>query len=368
MAWPGEDGQPSHYSFFVDDRPMGRRFLTLDAARGVAAVIVAMFHFGLGARASGQLAVDFFFMLSGFVVAYAYTRRLEGGLAWREFVRIRLARLYPTYLFSLGLMAVFFLLQAYWGRAPSDPWLVLRTFAFAILLTPRLAMGRGYAGPYPLNGPAWSIFWELIVNFIFAAVHNRLTKRVLGVIVAAGAVGMTLMCLQEGRIDGGASWRSFWDGALRAGFGFSVGVLLFRLRGHVAAKTSFQASVAVVAALAAALVFTPNNGLLQLAVVLGLFPLLLWMGVGCEPPERLAPLCAAAGRVSYPLYMIHMPLLAFANAAAARWPLLAEHKPLTRLCLLILAIAAAWAVDRYWDQPAHRWLAAKTRRQAASVA
>lgn len=90
------------------------RYHTLDAMRGVAALLVAVFHFGQGLAGPGQggqglglgrnfapqgyLAVDLFFGLSGFVIALNYAGRLRAGMPWQSFARLRFIRLYPIYL------------------------------------------------------------------------------------------------------------------------------------------------------------------------------------------------------------------------------------------------------------------------------
>ena len=71
------------------------RFVSLDGLRGIAAIAVMLFHVSLGYMPGGSLAVDFFFCLSGFVIALAFGKRFANGLSFRAFAKARFARLYP---------------------------------------------------------------------------------------------------------------------------------------------------------------------------------------------------------------------------------------------------------------------------------
>src|SRR3954453_14099780 len=102
-----------------------RLFHSLDAARGVAAIAVVVYHshllFGAQWFQSGFLAVDFFFGLSGFVIAHAYGSRLTTGrMTTREFMRARFIRLYPLYLLALALIVLTLVIM--WALSMNLPW------------------------------------------------------------------------------------------------------------------------------------------------------------------------------------------------------------------------------------------------------
>jgi len=176
---------------------MGNRLHSLDGLRGVSALIVLLFHIGRcvapnGIFAHGYLAVDVFFLMSGFVIANAYENRLLEGFGVFAFIRARVRRLAPVYWAGtlLGMACV----------APTLIWrdgvfdgdtatLLVVVILFAFLLVP---IGRLVLA-FPFNGPAWSLFAELVVNVFYAICVRRLGIRALLAIVFVGfAISATL--------------------------------------------------------------------------------------------------------------------------------------------------------------------------------
>ena len=145
------------------------RYEILDGLRGVAAIVVVLFHmfecYSPGPMEQiinhGYLAVDFFFALSGFVVAYAYDDRWDRMGLW-DFFKRRVVRLHPMAVFGTLLCACFF----YLGAGPSYP-LVEGTPWYVLLLTllwcctlvpmpPALDI-RGWGCNNPINDPTWTL-------------------------------------------------------------------------------------------------------------------------------------------------------------------------------------------------------------------
>jgi peptidoglycan/LPS O-acetylase OafA/YrhL len=119
----------------------------LDGLRGIAALIVLIYHalgptYGIAGFRGGFLAVDFFFMLSGFVVARAYEQRLADGLSFAGFLKIRFDRLYPTIAAGVLIGAVAFM-------ATGKPALILTLMS--LLMIPSLSHRDGL---FPVNGPS----------------------------------------------------------------------------------------------------------------------------------------------------------------------------------------------------------------------
>ncbi|MGZ8408081.1 MAG: acyltransferase family protein, partial [Caulobacteraceae bacterium] len=157
-----------------------RTFAALDGVRGVAALAVMLFHTGtwpvIGRMfPSAYLAVDLFFALSGFVVAHAYGARMANGMGVRAFLRARFVRLWP--LFALG-MAVG--LSAYVIRSlrfdEFDLWALTKSFALQASFLPDLSTRTTDGRMFPMNGPAWSLFFELAVNVVFAFTALMLSR------------------------------------------------------------------------------------------------------------------------------------------------------------------------------------------------
>src|SRR5665213_808430 len=182
-----------------------RSFVTLDGLRGIAALAVvtrhapAFFSFisiyvlpldgskvpiPVGPFRESYLAVDFFFALSGFVLAHAYGDRLRGGMSATRFMTIRLIRLYPLYFLALLISLPLFL----WGfaRGGIAPTYPMSNWLFAVLFLPSLASPNAL---FPLNYPAWSLFFELLANAAFGLIGRHLENTLLlSIVMFSGLV------------------------------------------------------------------------------------------------------------------------------------------------------------------------------------
>ncbi|MGE0829924.1 MAG: acyltransferase family protein, partial [Hyphomonadaceae bacterium] len=145
------------------------RFLALDGLRGIAAVAVLLRHFGSAAGPvrlpESYLAVDLFFLLSGFVLAHAYEQRLRAGMSFWDFLKARFIRLYPLYFLgtAIGAAGAFWLASRNWGHAEFGEMLGSLSFNLAFLPS-----AFHEHNPFPYNGPAWSLFYEMLASVIFA--------------------------------------------------------------------------------------------------------------------------------------------------------------------------------------------------------
>ena len=209
------------------------RFLLLDGLRGVAALAVVFDH--VPPNAIGDLipqrylAVDFFFVLSGFVLAHAYGPRLAASWPPLSFMRVRLIRLYPLYLagsligFSVAALGAI----RGWGGDLSE---VLVTAAFGVFFLPTLLNMNSIGVLYPLNGPAWSLFFELVANFFYALIARFLSGRMLALILSVSAVLLSIALFNHADVRGpGWQWSHFDAGLARVVFDFFVGVAIDRL-------------------------------------------------------------------------------------------------------------------------------------------
>lgn len=327
-------------------RSAGQRFLLLDGLRGVAAFAVILDHVPggvLGDLAPGRyLAVDFFFVLSGFVLAHAYGRRLEQGWSPLAFMTARLIRLYPMYLLGLliGLaLSVLGLLRGWLGPGWSD---VITTALLGLLFLPAPPMPAfGGGALYPFNGPAWSLFFELIANLIYALIARMLSWRVLGVILAVGAVAVVYTINRHAGTGGpGWLWEHVDAGLARVIFDFFAGVAIHRIWTvqRIPALPWWGALLAFLAVIA-----VPATGVWRVvydsAAALVLMPLLVALSTGSRVSGVVARMCATFGLLSYGVYVIHVPLFATLGVAAA-----ALHIDLGEGPMLALAVAAASAV------------------------
>jgi peptidoglycan/LPS O-acetylase OafA/YrhL len=214
-----------------------RHYLALDGLRGVAAIGVVTYHicgyFRLGfAPAHAYLAVDFFFMLSGFVIAHAYDRRLASGFGVLGFLAVRLVRLYPLVLLGLAIGTALFLMRAVSTHEMRAGSVLLAAATNALLLpSPALTYLRPWA--FPTDTPLWSLAFELWVNILYAATFKFTPRAGLMAALAVGGVLVVWTSLAFGGLNVGYAWHDFYLGGARVLFPFLMGVLLARrLRGH----------------------------------------------------------------------------------------------------------------------------------------
>ncbi len=304
--------------------------------RGYAAFAVMAFHLtGFALPRSGFLAVDVFFMLSGFVLAGAYEDRLRAGLTVRRFLAERLVRLYPLYL--LGVTGGLLLALPAAAGAAAREWL-----ANLVFLAPP-SPGGGAA--FWLDPPMWSLSLEMGVNLLFAAIAWRLSNRALALVVGlAGAVfALGVLLAGDGNIGGANDVAALGFGHARVMFGFPLGWLAWRLRHRLAglgtARGARLATLAIVAAL-----LSPAGWATTLTALFVVFPLALAaLTFGPQPTGWLGRLNARAGALSYPLYATHAFSLALFESVLRGW-----GWP-QALLVAAAALAVAWLAMKTLD-------------------
>lgn len=369
---------------FADSKP---HYELLDGLRGVAALVVIWYHVFEGFATSpvdqrfnhGYLAVDFFFILSGFVVGYAYDDRWKRRtLSFGGFIKRRLIRLHPMVVLGAVLGAVTFCLQGsvQWDGTPVSFSSVLLALLLGLFLIPALPGSapevRGNGEMYPLNGPTWSLFFEYIGNLCYALFLRRLPTRWLAGFVTLTGAGLAAFAVGNGSGYGhlGVGWsladHNLVGGFLRLLFAFPMGLLLSRVFRPVAVRGAFWiCSLAIVGLLSVPYVGDGTapwmNGLYDTVCVLVLFPLLVWLGASGRATDRkTSGICKFLGDISYPVYVIHYPFMYLFYAwlwrgdaipFAEAWPVAAG--------LFAGSILLAWMVLKVYDEPVRRWL---TRR------
>ena len=212
----------------------------LDGLRGVAALIVIVYHvFELlpGTPVPhGYLAVDFFFILSGFVIGYAYDSRW-GKMTTGGFFKRRLIRLHPMVVMGAVIGAVTFLIQGSvkWDGSHVGTGLVMLAMLCAMFMIPAAPGSsyevRGNGEMFPLNGPSWSLFFEYIGNILYAILLRRLPKWALAVLCAVSGVLLACISARDGFLGVGWSMldNGFWEGLVRMLFPYTVGMLMARV-------------------------------------------------------------------------------------------------------------------------------------------
>lgn len=358
-----------------------RHYPILDGLRGVAALIVVTFHLFEAHAASrfvqiinhGYLAVDFFFVLSGFVIGYAYDDRWK-TMSTADFFKRRLIRLHPMIVIAMIIGAIMFYFQG--GQASPNVdktplWLLLVVMVIGMTLIP---VGpaldiRGWGEMHPLVGPAWSLFFEYVGNILYALVVRRFSKLVLSLFVFAAGCATLHYCLTGPNGDVIGGW-SIVPAQLKLGFirllyPFFAGLLLSRIVkvGHV--KHAFLlCSVIIAAALAWPRIGGAQdlwmNGLYEALCIILVFPLVVWLGASGQVTSGLsARVSTFLGAISYPVYIVHYPFVYTYTAwvqnnqvaVAQGWPV--------AIGTVLFCVLLAWLCLTFYDVPVRRWLTTK---------
>lgn len=341
----------------------GRRttFEVLNGLRGIAAIAVVNMHmavyFGPLHSANVALAVDFFFVLSGFVIAFAYEERLRAGLPLRRFVLARVIRLYPLYLLGLimGIAVKLTLDQIVY------PVALCATIAANLFMLPFPVQLDQYATSlFPLNFPAWSLFFELIANIGYAALGARLTNPRLALAIGAGFLGLVAAGVIAGSLDVGTLRWQVLGGLARVTFSFFVGVALYRLWRIRPTRLAIHPALLFVL-LPLPLLLKPGGPfgwLYELAVVACYMPMIVWLGAGSYARDGWLHASVALGALSYPLYMIHAPVWIAIRMLEGWAPTstLIGYAPWSGIAITATLCAVAWWLDKAVDFPLRRRL------------
>jgi peptidoglycan/LPS O-acetylase OafA/YrhL len=289
-----------------------KHYEILDGLRGVAAISVVIFHFlewlytdpSKNLFAHSFLAVDFFFCLSGFVIAYAYDDRIE-KMGVLEFFKSRLIRLHPLVIFGsiLGLIGYFLVpFGDIENRSISE---LLLIFICSLLLIPFPIMKERYGNNFGLNAPAWSLFWEYIANIVYSLILYRLSRRFLLLLTFIAGIVLIYVSYNSQNLMGGWDDNTFLDGAARVSYSFLAGILVYRFKWIIPSKLGF---LGLTLLLIPAFLFPFNkqwNYITEPHIVLFYFPFLIALGAGTATSAKTKKICAFFGKISYPLYMSH---------------------------------------------------------------
>lgn len=299
---------------------MKRYFTTLDGCRGVAAIIIAADHVlplvGISGSKFGFLGLDFFFMLSGFIIAHAYERRLSSDMGFAAFLKIRVFRLHP--LLILGTIIPVALLCATSGETD------VQLYALAILgilMVPTSFVDVSTSGStqdilaFPINGPSWSMFAEYIENAIYGMLAKYLNLYYISAALIVSAILEIALVVHYGTLSVGYMRQMVWLSLIRIQFPFIMGIGI-----NMVYKSGFLSTirprpilpVLMLVVILSAPIALPTVAFSLIAVFL-IIPLIVIMGVAVEQEQsKQDPVLTFLGTISYPLYVLHMPIMMFA--------------------------------------------------------
>jgi len=355
--------------FKIESSKPKQHFEILDGLRGIAAVAIVIFHFmeivhppNENFIAHGFLAVDFFFCLSGFVIAYAYHDRID-KMKLTDFFKLRLIRLHPLVVFGsvLGLLA--FLFDPFGGHPETyETGKLILIFLASVFLIPFPVMADRYFNIFGLNAPGWSLFWEYVANILYALFLYKLSRRLLFLVTILAGAGICFVSQRAGgSLMGGWNGETFWDGFGRISYSFLAGMLIYRSNWIIKSKLGFIA-LSVLLLLAFVLPFSDFNWLTEPLVVLLYFPLLIVLGAGATLKPGFKKLCIFFGKISYPLYMTHYAAMwIFANYYTKYKP---ETPQLTFIIITgtIFLVGIAYLTMVFYDIPIRKYLTDRRKK------
>ncbi|MBE6335099.1 MAG: acyltransferase [Lentimicrobiaceae bacterium] len=377
----------SSQNYFLDTKP---HYAILDGLRGAAALMVLWYHVFEGfafAKGSivetfnhGHIAVDFFFMLSGFVISYAYDDRWKTPqssskkLTIGTFFKRRLIRLHPMLIIGAFIGLITFLIQGgvKWDGSTTPFHWTMIAFVLTLFFIPAYPGApydiRGNAEMFPLNGPSWSLFFEYIGNIIYALFIRRLSNKILTLFTIL--IGLLWTWFVAFDISGydmiGIGWTldsaNFFGGLLRMLFPFSLGMLLARNFKPVKIKGIFWIATIILFTLFS-IPYIPKtanisiNGIYELCCIMLVFPILVWLGASGTTKPFTAKICNFLGDISYPLYIVHYPIMYLFYAWLIDNQLYSLKETwLAVILVMIINIALAYACLKLYDEPIRRRL------------
>ncbi len=375
---------------FADTKP---HYELLDGLRGVAAILVLFYHIFEGFSFAelqnkagdgiittlnhGHIAVDFFFILSGFVISYAYDDRWKKMSTWQFFKR-RLIRLHPMLIMGaiIGFAAFAFVGFERWDGTTAPAGWVMTALLLTMFMIPAVPgipyEVRGNGEMFPLNGPTWSLFFEYIGNILYALFMRRISTKLLTVFTVL--LGIAHAWFFIGNISGydmiGVGWTidevNFWGGLVRMLFPFSMGMLLARTFKPRKIKGAFWICSITLAVLFSVPYIASTgsislNSLYEFVCIALLFPVIVWIGAcGSAGSGITSKANRILGDISYPLYIVHYPIMYIFYA----WLIEKKYYTLgdcweTALLVVISSILLAFLCLKFYDEPVRRWLGKK---------
>jgi peptidoglycan/LPS O-acetylase OafA/YrhL len=349
-------------------------FSALDGLRGVAAISIVVYHYsqnlGWELLPNAYLAVDFFFLLSGFVLAHAYEARLRSGQTVAEFMQRRLIRLYPLYWLGTTLPIILIVVARWRAESHPDGALTIASYFLGLLFLPTpTGLSIFSSRVFPLNIPAWSLSLEVGVNVIYAFASKHLTTLRLIVVAVVAMLGLVAAALFYDTLSLGHNWPTYLCGWVRVCWSFFAGVLAFRIFA-ARSRSALPASSALLTACLMLVAFAcPEEGkAIGLFSALILFPVILWAGARVRLDGAAQRLATWFGAISYALYITHEPVFdaLWLLCRLNHWDARAEFWP-NLIGWVLVALAVAWVLDLAYDLPVRAFLTRKLMRRPVEI-
>jgi peptidoglycan/LPS O-acetylase OafA/YrhL len=372
---------------FVDTKP---HYALLDGLRGVAALLVVWYHIFEGYAFAGgiivevvnhgYLAVDFFFILSGFVISYAYDDRIGKKFTFNGLLKHRLIRLHPMVIMGALIGTVAYCIQGrmQWNGTQVPFHIIIGSLLLGLFFIPILPKSiydvRGNGEMFPLNGPCWSLFFEYIANIVYAVLIHRFSNKVLTIWTILLGIGLAYFAIYDVVGYGciGVGWTfdvvNLVGGLLRTLFSFSLGMLMARNFKAIKVRGAFwTCSIILVVLFHVPYIADSDginyNGLFEMLCIAIVFPILIWLGASGRTTDNMSTkVCKFLGDISFPVYIVHYPLmyLFYSWLIVNKLYTLYETWQIV-LIVMIGSIILAFLCLRFYDEPLRKWLLEKNK-------
>jgi peptidoglycan/LPS O-acetylase OafA/YrhL len=346
------------------------QFAVLDGLRGFGALTVLGFHLlqqhVQGALPFAGLAVDFFYMLSGFVMAFAYEQKLRTGVMdIKSFAWIRFVRLYPLLFVGTSTGILLGFLAASVKHDVTYEQIALSGL-LGLLLLPSYVFSQ-WTTAFPFNMAQWSLTFEVFANAVFAVIAPKLTTRVLIGVVALSAIALVAMALRNGNTYGGFDQDNFVYGFGRVMFPFFAGVLVFRFRRQP--RHAPVVAVGLIVALVAFIMVPPwDAGLMTLPYIILLFPAIIFLGAAVEVGPKLSNAFRFMGTLSYPLYILQSPILRAGEEVLKHKHFGLGGSIAFALVEAVIVLVITYLALTYYDVPLRRLIRNRMARRGLAMA
>lgn len=344
-------------------------FDVLDGLRGAAAIVILVFHYlemiypnkADNVLGHGFLAVDFFFCLSGFIIGFAYDKRLP-QIGTKMFFANRLIRLHPLVIVGTVIGAIVYIFDPFGGSSYILDWgLITVAFIGSLFIVPTPFLDGRHGALFPYNSPAWSLFLEYLANIVYALVLVRLNRKWLLALTVLCALWLAHTSYASGWLVNGWDSHTFFDGVSRVSFSFLAGLLIFRF--NLVWKNKFGFILPVILLLIAFVYpHTQNDWIKEALFVIVLFPLTICIGAGATVEGRMQSFCKLIGRLSYPIYMTHVATVWMFHSLYTKYALTGTTLVVTVSAFIIFNLVFAYIIARVYDEPVRKWLTAKLKK------
>ena len=347
-------------------------YVFLDGLRGVAAILVLLLHWfdgnGVSAFGSSLLAVDFFFLLSGFVIAYSYEEKLRRGREQVPFLRLRLIRLYPLLLLGVvfGFARGAILLFEKTGQFVDND-LLLDLLGSAFLIPGNLSWENLF---FPINTPLWSLHFEVLAYVAFYFFLHRAQNWQLFLIALVASMGCFAWAASTygvapatGLLD--SRYEGYVFGLSRVSLSFVAGTLLFRFREPLS-RFRLPSGVWLTALLILPLMLPKPllHPILVLLLLVIAFPYVIAAGMRVRLEGGAKRIAAVLGDMSYPLYVIHVPLIWTMSGIVKRMHFGFEDYVYNGIVILPTILVLSYIAFVWYDRPVRKYLRAAMKRRA----